>query len=220
MPSLDDLLQSEANRGMEAPYATEIKTARLIIERAPVNCRPCDVATYFIRVAAGDMDDELNEHLADYCSEWPVRANPLIVSFFDATTLRKPAGDQTAWCAAFVNWCIKNSVVGKLDSEQLAGTESAASASFREWGTETAKPEYGDLVVFQHKSSGGKGHVGFYVRHDDTGIYVLGGNQMPLRVSTPGVYERRNTGEVNLKFIPTDGKDLKFHSFRTHPALN
>src|SRR5437763_10958974 len=57
----------------------------------------------------------------------PTYANPVIVAFFLATNL-KPAGDTTAWCAAFVNWCLQRA--------GLPTTKSASSQSFvnQDWG--------------------------------------------------------------------------------------
>ena len=98
---------------------------------------------------------------------------------------------------------------------------SAASASFRSWGAKTDDPKPGDIVVFQHKRESWRGHVGLFVSRVQNGIYVLGGNQMPVRAQLPdGTYERRNTGEVNVKRMPFNGRDLKFHSFRTDPSLH
>lgn len=75
-------------------------------------------------------------------------------------------------------------------------------------------------MVFQHKHDAWKGHVGFFISRTAGGTYVLGGNQMPLRRDLPpGTYEARNTGEVNVKLLPDNGKDLKLHSFRTVDGL-
>jgi hypothetical protein len=37
----------------------------------------------------------------------PTLANPVIVLFFLATKT-EPSGDKTPWCAAFMNWCLRN----------------------------------------------------------------------------------------------------------------
>ncbi|MFS8123284.1 hypothetical protein QD336_12765 [Rhizobium sp. BR 250] len=134
VPTLDEL----QDRGTEAPYMAEIALARKILALSPTNCRPIDVANYFLSVKNGEMDDVFGSDTSSYCDEWPVRANPIIVSFFDATLLRKPEGDQTAWCAAFINWCIERSRQGKTpQGKLLPSTQSAASASFRSWANET-----------------------------------------------------------------------------------
>lgn len=220
IPTLQEY--SEGQRGTESPTSKEIENARRILAACEGNRRPIDVANFFLGVRNGLFNESIvsNAHL--YCEEWPIRANPIIVSFFDATTLRKPAGDQTAWCAAFTEFCIAKGRDGVADSGNLLSrTKSAASASYRSWGTKTNKPREGDLVVFSHNKLKGKGHVAFFVSGTEKGVYCLGGNQMPLRAQTPdGTYERRNTGEINVKWMPYQGIDLSFHSFRTDECLH
>ena len=180
------------------------------------------VAQFFADLRQGELNTALGGDAHLYGEEWPVRANPVIVSFFDATTLRTPAGDQTAWCAAFVNWCIVRSRQDRPDMQKLlAHTASAASETFRNWGQKTDTPRPGDIVVFQHKRESWRGHVGFFVSRVSDGIYVLGGNQMPARAKLPdGTYEKRNTGEINVRRMGMTGADLNFHSFRTDPSLH
>ncbi len=61
--------------------------------------------------------------------------------------------DETAWCAAFVGSCL-------------------------DFGSPTAKPKLGDLVVFwRGNKNGWQGHVGFYLNEHKGYIYTLGGNQ-------------------------------------------
>ncbi len=220
VPTLQEY--SEGQRGTERPTDEEIENARQILAACEGNQRPIDVANFFLGVREGSFNDSIVKNAHLYCEEWPVRANPIIVSFFDATTLRKPAGDQTAWCAAFTEFCIAKGRDGAVDSGNLlARTKSAASASYRSWGTETTKPIEGDLVVFAHNKDKGKGHVAFFVSRNEKGVYCLGGNQMPLRARIPdGTYERRNTGEINVKWMPYQGRDLSFHSFRTDRCLH
>jgi uncharacterized protein (TIGR02594 family) len=113
----------------------------------------------------------------------PTYANPLILWFFGATKTH-PQGDETAWCAAFVNWCLKRAGV--------QGTGSAASQSFLKsgWGhavwrdgesdlPDAARP--GDIAVFRTRYDTGHGHVGFFAGISKTrakSIEVLGGNQL------------------------------------------
>lgn len=220
VPVIDQLLQ-EQNRGIENPYRREVELSRTISAGSPTGCNPIEVARYFLNIRSGYFDDQFGAEASSYCEEWPVRANPLIIGFFDSTSLRKPAGDQTAWCAAFVNWCIDRARNSRSDKAGLlASTGSAASSTFRTWGRETEKPVIGDIAVFIH-SDGARGHVGFFGGSDSAGVYVLGGNQMPMKAKLAGgTYERRNTGEVNMKWFPFRGKDLKLHSIRTDKSLH
>jgi hypothetical protein len=115
----------------------------------------------------------------------PTLANPLIVLFF-ASTRTQPAGDKTAWCSAFVNWCLQNA------SPAIVGTNSAASQSFIRntgWGTEVWNKKdswpptgarRGDIAVFTDKSDPAHGHVAFFDRptpRQPHHVDVLGGNQ-------------------------------------------
>ena len=219
--TLEELLAEPAIRGTKPAYPAEIALGKKILNGAPAEGSPIGVARYFEALRAGDLDVSYGEGAYAYGEEWPVRANPVIVSFFDATDLRTPVGDQTAWCAAFVNWCIDRPNGMKAVEGNRFGTRSAASATFRSWGAETSKPVEGDIVVFKHKHNSSRGHVGFYISSSSTGITVLGGNQMPARARLPdGTYDRVNSGTVNLKRFPFDGRDLAFHSFRTHPMLH
>jgi len=96
--------------------------------------------------------------------------NPQILEFFKAIGHKWVQDDETAWCAAFANYCCKETVgkhTGKLNAR-----------SFLTFGEEVQNPEIGDIVVFWRGSPDSwKGHVAFYVHSDDDYIYVLGGNQ-------------------------------------------
>lgn len=94
--------------------------------------------------------------------------NPRIVEYFTATNIGAPysENDETPWCSAFTNWALKQAGV--------PGTNSAAAASWRNWGHELEHGQYGCIVVMERP---GGNHVGFYVRESAQGVSVLGGNQ-------------------------------------------
>ena len=79
--------------------------------------------------------------------------------------------DETAWCAAFVNWC--------LAQAGIYGTGKPNARSFLKLGEETKNPTRGDIVVFWRESkSSWKGHVGFFDEFTPHGqVVCLGGNQ-------------------------------------------
>jgi uncharacterized protein (TIGR02594 family) len=98
--------------------------------------------------------------------------NPRIVQYLQSTTLDAPhnANDETAWCSAFVNWCVERS--------GYEGTDSAWARSWLNWGKPTSRPVRGCIVVFSRESAGARsGHVGFFIRKSGTKISVFGGNQ-------------------------------------------
>jgi uncharacterized protein (TIGR02594 family) len=110
------------------------------------------------------------------------RDNPEVVKYFDdlgfdGSVLK----DETAWCSAFANWVCKFSNLpysGKLNAR-----------SWMEVGNEVVIPEVGDIVVLWRVSkTSWKGHVGFYINHDEDYVYLLGGNQgNQVQVSKYGI---------------------------------
>lgn len=93
-----------------------------------------------------------------------------ILTYFRAPGFKWVKDDETAWCAAFVNWAFWKA--------GLQGTGSLLARSFLKLGKRTLAPKLGDLCVFWRISKDSPyGHVGFFVRETKTAIYVLGGNQ-------------------------------------------
>ena len=83
--------------------------------------------------------------------------------------------DETAWCAAFVNWCLKQA------GEE--GTGSALARSFVNWGV-PCDDRLGAICVIKYKghadaNTGSRAgfHVGFLVRVTSHSYRILGGNQ-------------------------------------------
>lgn len=96
--------------------------------------------------------------------------NPQVLKYFKEIGHKWVKDDETAWCAAFVNWCLVKAA--KIQ------TGSLAARSFLKYGVSTKKPQLGDLVVFWRGSKdGAEGHVAFYIAESKNSVYVLGGNQ-------------------------------------------
>lgn len=184
--------------GTAPPTVNEIDRAYDILVNAPIGGAPIDVAQYFLSLGAGAYGADYRP----FAREWPVRANPVIMHFFSSTQT-KPEGDVTAWCAAFMNWCLLRSHAATAEEIGQTGTgyvkkgkpfttnnlkrystNSAASGSFRCWDPITA-PKRGDIVVFRNigtdnltEACQGTGHVAFFVKNPSPGVVqVLGGNQ-------------------------------------------
>jgi uncharacterized protein (TIGR02594 family) len=89
--------------------------------------------------------------------------------------LRKAlAYDDTAWCSAFVNWCLEQA--GK------AGTEMPGALTWtdvNQWsGRRLSTARYGCVVVVDRGTpEDKKAHVGFFLRESSTWTMILGGNQ-------------------------------------------
>lgn len=99
-----------------------------------------------------------------------VRHNRRIVEMIAevAPWMAKTRGDETPWCSAFVNDCMRGS--------GLEGTGSAAARSWLEWGVE-CEPRVGCIVVLERPPNPRSGHVAF-LAHDTGGpLILLGGNQ-------------------------------------------
>ena len=98
--------------------------------------------------------------------------NPKVVKMFAAVGHDWVKDDETAWCAAFVGFVLKQCnlpYTGKLNARSYLDIGEPVAI-------EDAVP--GDVVIFSRGNpSGWQGHVAFYVSHTDTHVNVLGGNQ-------------------------------------------
>ena len=101
-----------------------------------------------------------------------------IVDYHQTTTL-KAKSDNTAWCAAFVNWCLIQG--GKT------GCNSAAAIDWLNYGQKLDVPRVGAITVIQNPEMKKKydastgtasgNHVSFFVRKSSAYITLFGGNQ-------------------------------------------
>jgi uncharacterized protein (TIGR02594 family) len=96
--------------------------------------------------------------------------NPRILEYHQATSL-KASSDEVAWCASFINWCLKKA--------GFHGTNSARARSFLAWGKEISLEEArrGDIVVLSRGTNPSFGHVGFFAGREQDSVLLLGGNQ-------------------------------------------
>lgn len=104
--------------------------------------------------------------------------NPRIVQYLQSTSLEAPErnNDETAWCSAFVNWCIEQA--------GFAGTDSSWARDWLNWGIQVDSPRRGCIVIFRRTCKGDDpltrkncGHVAFFIEETSTHVKVLGGNQ-------------------------------------------
>jgi uncharacterized protein (TIGR02594 family) len=104
--------------------------------------------------------------------------NPEILKYIASTTIGsdpKFLKDETAWCSAFVNWCVSQA--------GLKGTNSAKARNWHDnggWGRPIDEPVKGCIAVLWRERPDHPdrlGHVGFYDRAEGDKIFLLGGNQ-------------------------------------------
>lgn len=104
-------------------------------------------------------------------------AHPRVLEYLATTSLPATlrASDETAWCSAFVNWCVTKA--------GIKGTGLANARSWLGFGEQLMQPRVGCIAVFSRDSAGAaSGHVAFYVGesidlHGHHFVHVLGGNQ-------------------------------------------
>jgi uncharacterized protein (TIGR02594 family) len=127
--------------------------------------------------ASADADkvpwmNKAKSELAKGVKELPGAAsNPEVEKYFVDTVIGKQR-DGTAWCAAFVSWCIKESGGSKKDVRF-----SALAADWLKNGDGLPAPQYGAVAVTKPLAPGASGHVGFVVSWNETKVKLLGGNQ-------------------------------------------
>lgn len=93
-------------------------------------------------------------------------SNPRVIEYFAAAGHREIKNDDTAWCAAFANFC--------LEEAGVRGTMSLAARSFQRWGKKT-KPVPGAIVVLP-RGSGWQGHVEIVDKVEGEFFWAIGGN--------------------------------------------
>ena len=102
--------------------------------------------------------------------------NRRIIEYHAATGLAAKE-DEVAWCASFVNWCLKQA--------GIQGNNSARAKDFGTWGRGLETPRYGCIVhlhrapkgVDSRTGSSSGNHVAFFISQTATHITLLGGNQ-------------------------------------------
>jgi uncharacterized protein (TIGR02594 family) len=101
------------------------------------------------------------------------RSNPEVDKYFTAT--QSPGlTDDTAWCAAFVAWCIAQSGDPAASASNLG---SVRAADWVRWGKARSEPIRGTLGVTAPLVDGSSGHVGFVTSVTPTEVRLLAGNQ-------------------------------------------
>lgn len=115
------------------------------------------------------LEVALRELVHGVMEESGSRHNQRILEYHRATSLGA-TDDETPWCAAFANWCLRQA--------WIPGTGSALARSFRSWGKPLDAPRPGAVIVLWRGSpTGAQGHVAFLLDFAPGVFYLLGGNQ-------------------------------------------
>ena len=136
--------------------------------------------------------------------------NPEIIKYFTALEFSGDwLHDETSWCAAIVNWTLKECglpYLKALNARALLVMPALYPDKFEL--VMPRKPKMGDIAIYWRGSHPDelipgsnlkKGHVGFYIRDDGTYDFVLGGNQGNT-VKVSGYYKSRNLAYIRIKY--------------------
>ena len=108
----------------------------------------------------------------EYLSYDKTQTNPRVAEYFNAAGVH-PDPINTPWCKYFVDYCLSKAGYGVPQGSGMA-------RSYLTWGNQRqGSSELGDIVIlWRGKSNDGiTGHVGFFIREDESHVYLLGGNQ-------------------------------------------
>jgi len=97
-------------------------------------------------------------------------SNPHVLEYFAKVGQGWVKDDATAWCAAFVGYC--------LETCGISSTKKLNARSYLKWGKTSLQPKLGDIAVLWRVSpTSSYGHVAFFIKKDQNYIWLLGGNQ-------------------------------------------
>ncbi|MBW8271470.1 TIGR02594 family protein [Caldovatus aquaticus] len=110
--------------------------------------------------------------------------NPRIVEYLQQFAHLNRSGlsavDETAWCGAFVAWCLQQA--GVASNDFLNGKYLAGAKMWLHVGKKLGDPVPGCVAVVHNAHAAASTtatgwHVGLYVDGDRSGVWLLGGNQ-------------------------------------------
>ena len=168
--AINDVWKTEATPRDMAAHDTIISLLRQKMEtwpllddmtKPPVKEEPTDPMPWFT----------LAQTQNNICAIPGPRHNQEVVKFWDAVTSIDVKDDDTAWCAAFAWWILRESGC------TIPASRPATARSLLNYGKKCDLKK-GAIVIFWRVSpTDWRGHVGFVSHWDDNYIYVLGGNQ-------------------------------------------
>lgn len=169
---------AEAERRLEAGYA------QAATHSPPLS--PLPAAAAAAAAAPGDPA-YLTTAIAEIGT---VEGDPRVLDYLRATDA--PVTPQTAWCAAFVSFCMRAAGI------PYAPGQSANAGYWQGWGQSrsTSDPRRGAVVLVAGTGISGF-HAGFMLDFDNTHFDLLAGNQTPTGGSKDAVcVKRRRRAEI------------------------
>lgn len=148
----------DANNHWRVLYPGEV----LQVQSSTAAATPTQPAADLVPQAPPWMETALREQGV---AEWSPGDNPRIVEYLASVGIR--GGDETSWCAAFVNWSLRKS--------GFNGHNTGLAGRWINYGRAVG-PAYGCVVVLQPLSAGASGHVGFLHAMDRSNVWLLSGN--------------------------------------------
>jgi uncharacterized protein (TIGR02594 family) len=95
--------------------------------------------------------------------------SPRVHAYYADAGHPEVAGDDVAWCAAFVGACLERS--------GIRSTKSLLARSYLAFGDAVETAQCGSVAIFSRADNPAQGHVAFVVGETTESVVVLGGNQ-------------------------------------------
>lgn len=143
--------------------------------------------------------------------------NPRVIEYLKTCPVaaREPDHDEIPWCAAFVNWCLREA--------GFPGTRSRAARSFLTFGVALQRPVFGCIVVFSADARGpNAGHAAFYAQTLPPAVPSIPPlvGRVGVRTVAPAtikVYGGNQNNQVCVASYPV-GRVLGYHWPRDYPS--
>lgn len=174
--TLDGVLDEVSARLFEAYSANAVLLAASAAWWPPTAAQPATAGgpTPWLTTAAGEVGQAEKPGPTD---------NPQISNYLETVGFPPGRPDETAWCAAFVCWCLEN--CGDATAKATAKKhKSSFAAEWMKLPKVLLEPEIGAIGITKPYSTDTTGHVGFVKGVQNGKVLLLAGNQRPA--GSPG----------------------------------
>jgi uncharacterized protein (TIGR02594 family) len=174
--TLDGVLDEVSARLFDAYSANTVLLAASAAWWPPTAAQPATAGgpTPWLQTAAGEIGQAEKPGPTD---------NPQISNYLETVGFPPGRPDETAWCAAFVCWCLLNS--GDATAQTTAKKyKSSFAAEWMKLPNVLLEPAIGAIGITKPYSADTTGHVGFVKDIKNGKVLLLAGNQRPT--GSPG----------------------------------